>query len=170
MGGFFPGGVQFLPALESLTMEYGELEGGIPALTLTKMKQLKSLSVKHNKFRGTLPATLPLAISLRHLDISHNEFQGPLPAALHTMKLETLDVSGNQLTGTISAELGNLSTLTQLRLNGNSFVGSIPTTVCDLMLTALESDCKPSAFGGSEISCSCCTACCDSNGDQCAPV
>ena len=170
MGGVFPDGLQFLPALQSLVVEYGNLDGSIPGSAVAQLTNLKTLSVRHNKFRGAIPVALLTLKNLQQLDLSHNSFEGALPAGLHTLPLETLDLSHNQFTGTIADSLGASTTLTALRLNGNAFVGNIPSMVCDLALPLLETDCSPSALGGGEITCGCCTGCCNSSGEQCTPT
>ncbi|KAL8232190.1 hypothetical protein R6Q57_001968 [Mikania cordata] len=107
--------------LESLT-----LAGVFPGNTLTRMDQLRVLSLRNNSLTGPIPDLAKL-VNLKALYLDHNHFTGEIPSSISSLhRLRTLDVSYNKLSGAIPVELTNLDRLNYLRLDSNRFNGSIP--------------------------------------------
>ncbi|KAD4585809.1 hypothetical protein E3N88_23410 [Mikania micrantha] len=107
--------------LESLT-----LAGVFACNTLTRMDQLRILSLRNNSLTGPIPDLAEL-VNLKALYLDHNHFTGEIPSSISSLhRLRTLDVSYNKLSGAIPVELTNLDRLSYLRLDSNRFNGSIP--------------------------------------------
>lgn len=102
------------------------LTGTFPPDTLTRLDQLRVLSLQSNSLTGPIPDLTPL-INLKTLFLDHNSFSGSIPPSLTSLhRLRTLDLSFNKLTGPIPVRLTNLDRLNYLRLDSNHFNGSIP--------------------------------------------
>ncbi|XP_071731419.1 probable inactive receptor kinase At5g67200 [Rutidosis leptorrhynchoides] len=107
--------------LENLT-----LTGTFEPNTLTRLDQLRVLSLQSNSLTGPIPDLTPL-INLKTLFLDHNLFTGSIPPSLTSLhRLRTLDLSFNKLTGPLPVHLTNLDRLNYLRLDSNHFTGSIP--------------------------------------------
>jgi hypothetical protein len=109
---------------------------------------LNSLFLERNSFSGALPTELGLLTNLKNVLINYNNFSGTLPTEL--------------------VELTNLQTFS---MDNNRLVGSTNETFCsnDYLnsLSILQADCLPNGDGSVEMECSCCTACCTSDGSYC---
>ncbi|PSS21267.1 Inactive receptor kinase [Actinidia chinensis var. chinensis] len=102
--------------------------------TLTRLDQLRVLSLYNNSLAGPIPDLAGLA-NLKTLFLDRNSFSGNFPHSLLSLhRLLVLDLSRNNLTGSIPAEITGLDRLTYLRLDSNRFNGSIPA----LNQTSLE--------------------------------
>lgn len=101
--------------------------GGILAPnTLSKLDQLRVLSLQNNSLTGPLPDLSGL-FNLKVLFLDHNFFSGTIPLSLITLhRLKTLDLSYNNLTGQVPVAFNNLDRLYYLRLDSNRFNGSVP--------------------------------------------
>lgn len=101
--------------------------GGIFAPnTLSKLDQLRVLSLQNNSLTGPLPDLSGL-FNLKVLFLDHNFFSGSIPLSLTTIhRLKTLDLSYNNLTGQVPVSFNNLDRLYYLRLDSNRFNGSVP--------------------------------------------
>nr|GMC99237.1 probable inactive receptor kinase At5g67200 [Ipomoea batatas] len=102
------------------------LRGIFAADTLTRLDQLRVLSLKNNSLSGTIPdlAGLP---NLKTLFLDHNHFFGAFPPSILSLhRLLILDLSDNNFTGSLPNELTVLDRLNYLRLDSNRFNGSIP--------------------------------------------
>ncbi|KAM1507310.1 hypothetical protein PS1_016943 [Malus domestica] len=102
--------------------------GGIFALdTLTRLDQLRVLSLQNNSLTGPVP-DLAGFTNLKTLFLDHNSFSGSFPPSLSSLYLlRTLDLSYNNLTGSLPAFLiTDLDRLYYLRLEWNRFTGPVP--------------------------------------------
>jgi Leucine-rich repeat (LRR) protein len=142
----------------------GPLLSEIGHLTL-----LEELSLDGNQFTGILPTKLgKLSQSMTDLWAQLNQLSGPLPSEIgHLTLLENLALGINNLTGTIPSEFASLTDLTTVTLNSNELTGMADSTLCHQegnqmrQYIGLYTDC----YGPSpEITCSCCTVCCDDTG------
>lgn len=107
--------------LESLS-----LTGVFAPNTLTRLDQLRVLSLRHNSLAGPVPDLSPL-VNLKSLFLDHNSFTGIIPLSISTLhRLLTLDLSYNNLTGPLPKSLTNLDRLYYLRLDSNRLNGSVP--------------------------------------------
>ncbi|KAK1389432.1 putative inactive receptor kinase [Heracleum sosnowskyi] len=109
-----------------LILQNLNLSGSFPPNTLTRLDQLRVLSLQTNSLTGPIP-DLSTLINLKSLFLNHNSFSGSFPPSLISLhRLKTLDLSHNNLTGSIPLSLTSLDRLYYLRLDLNHFNGSIP--------------------------------------------
>ncbi|XP_061340021.1 probable inactive receptor kinase At5g67200 [Gastrolobium bilobum] len=102
------------------------LRGLFPSNTLTRLDQLRVMSLRNNSLFGPIPDLSPL-INLKSLFLDHNHFSGSFPPSiLFLHRILTLSLSHNNLTGPVPVQLTLLDRLISLRLDSNSFSGSLP--------------------------------------------
>ncbi|KAK7263174.1 hypothetical protein RJT34_30759 [Clitoria ternatea] len=102
------------------------LRGPFPPNTLTRLDQLRVMSLRNNSLFGPIPDLSPLT-NLKSLFLDHNHFTGSFPPSiLFLHRLLTLSLSNNNLTGSIPVQLNLLDRLISLRLNSNNFNGTLP--------------------------------------------
>ncbi|KAL7606826.1 hypothetical protein Lser_V15G20094 [Lactuca serriola] len=102
--------------------------------TLTRLDQLRVLSLRNNSLSGVIPDLSPLT-NLKTLFLDHNAFSGTFPLPLVSLhRLRSLDLARNSLAGPLPIELNSLDRLMYLRLEWNRFNGSLPP----LNITTLE--------------------------------
>lgn len=103
------------------------LAGFFPPDTLTRLDQLRVLSLRNNSLFGPIPDLSPL-INLKSLFLDRNNFSGSFPPSiLFLHRLITLSLSHNNLTGSLPVQLTLLDRLISLRLDSNSFTGPLPS-------------------------------------------
>ncbi|KAK1269495.1 putative inactive receptor kinase [Acorus gramineus] len=103
------------------------LRGRFAADTLTRLDQLRLLSLSNNSLYGPLPNLSGLA-NLRSLYLSRNAFSGRFPPSILTLhRIRTVDLSHNRLSGPIlAAAAASLGRVYSLRLEFNAFDGPVP--------------------------------------------
>lgn len=102
------------------------LRGTFPPHTLTRLDQLRVLSLHNNSLTGPIPDLSPL-VNLKSLSLSHNFFSGAFPPSILSLhRLTILDLSYNNLTGLIPVNLTDLDRLYSLKLEWNRFSGTVP--------------------------------------------
>lgn len=102
------------------------LGGTFPGNTLSKLDQLRALSLQNNSLTGPIP-DLSALTNLKVLFLDHNFFTGSIPPSIFTLhRLKTLDLSCNNLTGSIPVSINGLNRLYYLRLDSNRINGSVP--------------------------------------------
>ena len=102
------------------------LRGTFPAHTLTRLDQLRVLSLRNNSLSGPIPDLSSLQ-NLKSLFLDHNHFSGTFPLSLLSLhRLLSLSLAHNDLTGPIPVQLNVLDRLTSLRLDSNYFNGTLP--------------------------------------------
>ncbi|KAL8230928.1 hypothetical protein R6Q57_000706 [Mikania cordata] len=109
-----------------LVLEKLSLAGVFAPNTLTRLNQLRVLSLQSNSLTGTIPDLAGL-VNLKTLFLDHNMFSGTIPPSISYLhRLRTLDLSYNKLFGVIPVHIINLERLNYLRLDSNRLNGSIP--------------------------------------------
>ncbi|PIN26143.1 Serine/threonine protein kinase [Handroanthus impetiginosus] len=109
-----------------LIIENMNLGGVFAPNTLTRLRQLRVLSLQNNSLTGPIPDLSGL-VDLKVLFLSRNYFSGSIPPSISTLhRLKTLDLSSNMLTGSIPFSLNGLERLYYFRLDFNRFNGSVP--------------------------------------------
>ncbi|KAF6151547.1 hypothetical protein GIB67_016359 [Kingdonia uniflora] len=94
--------------------------------SLSRLDQLKTLSLQNNSLMGPIP-DLSRLVNLKTLFLNHNSFTGSFPPSIVSLhSIQTLDLSHNVLTGPIPVGLTSLDQIYYLRLEFNFFNGSIP--------------------------------------------
>lgn len=102
------------------------LRGYFAPNTLTRLDQLRVLSLHNNSLSGPIP-NLAALVNLKSLFLDHNSFSGYFPPSILSLhRLRILDLSHNNLTGLIPVELSGLDRLSSLRLEWNQFNGTVP--------------------------------------------
>ncbi|KAJ6419846.1 hypothetical protein OIU84_029882 [Salix udensis] len=97
------------------------LRGTFPPSTLSRLDQLRVLSLQNNSLSGPIPDLLTI------LDLSYNNLSGQLPVNLSSLdRLNSLQLEFNQFDGTLpSLDLG---LLVYFNVSGNNLTGPIPLT------------------------------------------
>ncbi|KAJ0230455.1 Leucine-rich repeat protein kinase family protein [Hirschfeldia incana] len=102
------------------------LRGRFSPETLSRLDQLRVLSLEDNSLSGSVPDLSPL-VNLRTLTLSRNGFSGSLPPSLLSLRrLIVLDLSYNNFSGEIPSEINALTRLGSLNLEFNRFTGELP--------------------------------------------
>ncbi|KAL7141430.1 hypothetical protein ABFS83_08G052000 [Erythranthe nasuta] len=102
------------------------LRGGVAPASLSRLDQLRVLSLRNNSLFGPLPDFSAL-VNLKTLFFDHNYFSGEFPLSLLLLhRLLVLDLSHNNFTGLLPENLTVLDRLGSLRLDSNRFNGPIP--------------------------------------------
>ncbi|KAF9619247.1 hypothetical protein IFM89_005801 [Coptis chinensis] len=108
--------------------------------TLSKLDQLRVLSLQNNSLTGPIP-NLSSLINLKSLFLNHNSFSGYFPfSVIFLSRLQILDLSYNNFTGSVPSELTRLDWVYYLKLNSNRFNGTIPPFNQSLLLIFNVSD------------------------------
>ncbi|KAL1196510.1 putative inactive receptor kinase [Cardamine amara subsp. amara] len=103
------------------------LRGYFSSATLSRLDQLRVLSLENNSLFGPIPDLSPL-VNLKSLFLSRNEFSGTFPPSILSLhRLMILSLSHNNFTGSIPSEINALSRLTSLNLEFNRFNGTLPS-------------------------------------------
>ncbi|XP_058070207.1 probable inactive receptor kinase At5g67200 [Magnolia sinica] len=109
-----------------LVFEGLPLRGTFAPNTLSRLDQLRVLSLQNNSLSGTIP-NLSGLYNLKSLFLDHNVFSGIFPPSIFSLhRILTIDLSYNNLTGPIPVQLASLSRLYYLRLDSNRFNGTVP--------------------------------------------
>ncbi|XP_022775166.1 probable inactive receptor kinase At5g67200 [Durio zibethinus] len=102
------------------------LRGTFPANSLTRLDQLRVLSLHNNSLSGPIP-DLSSLYNLKALFLDRNNFSGTFPPSIFFLhRITSLDLSYNVLNGPIPANLTALDRLNILRLEWNRFNGTVP--------------------------------------------
>ena len=128
-----------------------------------------ALDLSSFNLAGSLPKEIGLLSSLTSLNLSGNSMTGLIPEEISGLTaLTSLTLQDNTLDGEIPVEaLARLANLQVLRLEGNNLEGNVPPFFCSSVsaIQALSADCLDDQETGAaaEVSCNCCTSCCDRN-------
>ena len=148
--------------LATLRLGGNRLEGAVPG-SVTRLTQLRELSLRRNALSGHLPANLFAALAnslrtvdlalnaftgapppfptagypvLRDVDLSENDFEGPFES-FGAVLLMRLSLAHNGLTGTFPSPCGS-GFLDHIDIQGNAFDGVFPDIACLSQLTFLD--------------------------------
>lgn len=101
--------------------------------TLTKLTNLKVLSLVSLGIYGRLPNNIHSLSSLQVLDLSSNFLFGTIPPKISTMvNLHSLTLDDNYFNTTIPNWFDSLSNLNILSLKNNTLKGSFPSSLCKI--------------------------------------
>ena len=113
--GVLPSELTKLSHLKRLGLEVNKISGIVPLIP-----SLETLSIKYNRFSGSLPEELGAMSLLEFVDISENGLQGSLPFGMTRLtKLTTLALEGNQITGGLES-ISTLDNLRELYMSNNA--------------------------------------------------
>ncbi|KAG5030324.1 hypothetical protein AAZX31_05G232400 [Glycine max] len=103
------------------------LSGEIPVGIFGNLTQLRTLSLRFNALRGSLPSDLASCVNLRNLYIQRNLLTGQIPPFLfHLPDLVRLNMGFNNFSGPFPSAFNNLTRLKTLFLENNQLSGPIP--------------------------------------------
>ncbi|KAL3732892.1 hypothetical protein ACJRO7_022414 [Eucalyptus globulus] len=109
-----------------LVLEGLDLGGELAPNSLTRLDQLRVLSLQNDSLAGPIPDLSGL-VNLKTLFLGYNAFTGSFPPSIFSLhRVRTLDLSHNGFTGPLPSWLAELDRLYYLRLDDNRFNGSIP--------------------------------------------
>ncbi|KAG8043744.1 hypothetical protein GUJ93_ZPchr0458g22400 [Zizania palustris] len=110
-----------------VVLESSGLNGTFAPATISRLADLRVLSLKTNALHGPIP-DLSTLTNLKALYLAGNRFSGPFPTSVALLRrLRSIDLSGNRLSGVLPAGIEvAFPHLTFLRLDVNHFNGSIP--------------------------------------------
>ncbi|XP_047946041.1 polygalacturonase inhibitor-like [Salvia hispanica] len=126
--GPIPDAMGDLPHLEYLTFhKLPNLIGTIPP-AITKLTNLKDLTITWTNVSGPIPPFLSQLNNLTGLSLSFNNLTGSIPPSLVQLRLlGSLFLDRNRLTGSIPEALGDIpASLTYIDLSHNQLSGEIP--------------------------------------------
>ncbi len=129
--GKFPESIWDLTNLEYLTMTAVSNTGGpIPGDKVSKMTNLKSVTIVNCGITGKLPVELFASGKLIGLGIYQNNLTGSIPSEIgKCLNLATLRLNQNQLTGKIPAEIAKCEKLTVCDLSNNQLSSELPAAL-----------------------------------------
>ncbi|XP_020215748.1 probable inactive receptor kinase At1g48480 [Cajanus cajan] len=103
------------------------LSGEIPNGIFGNLSHLRTLSLRFNALRGSLPSDLGSCVDLRNLYIQRNLLSGQIPSFLfHLPHLVRLNMGFNNFSGPFPTAFNNLTRLKTLFLESNRLSGPIP--------------------------------------------
>ena len=159
-----PDNLAELTDLEYFFVAGNPFEAGVIPNFLSCLTNLKDLSLKASNRIGAIPEWMG-TMQLSLLDLDSNSISGTIPAALGKMTtLEHLLLNRNKLEGRVLESLSNLSNLGTLLLDNNSLNGSMEQVCAADHARVVTADCAGSS---PEVSCECCTVCCEARDDFC---
>ncbi|KAL9394173.1 hypothetical protein Peur_013458 [Populus x canadensis] len=110
-----------------VALQSSGLRGTFPPFSLSRLDQLRVLSLQNNTLSGPIPDLSPL-FNLKSLILNHNSFSGYFPPSILLLhRLTILDLSYNNLNGPIPVNLSSLDRLNSLKLEFNQFNGTVPS-------------------------------------------
>ncbi|KAF8015595.1 hypothetical protein BT93_H1190 [Corymbia citriodora subsp. variegata] len=118
-----------------LSLPASGFRGSLAAATLSRLDQLRFLTLRNNSLSGPLPDLSGLA-NLKSLSLGLNSFSGPFPSCLLSLhRLRVLDLAHNAFAGPIPAQITTIDRLdtlcsraTAFNVSGNNLTGPIPAT------------------------------------------
>lgn len=163
-----------LSNLNYVGLHLNQLTGTLPP-EWHNMTKLKTLDLASNRLDGTLPQQYGKLTELESVYLESNWLEGLLPPTFgNWTNLVDFFVDGNPLTGTVPAEYSALTKLEYFWFQETALTGSVDGTFCDSGLwnaTDMISNCLSGPFGSpAKMECSCCSSCCDSNGENCTSL
>eukprot|EP00980_Cylindrotheca_fusiformis_P020942 scaffold7967_cov75-Cylindrotheca_fusiformis.AAC.2 len=192
VAGTVPESISSLAGLKVLDISFNEFTGQLPAMNsmdelqylvtsennfseqpmpdLQDLRKLRDLTMKGNKIQGAIPDWIGDLTALTYLDLDANLLTGTIPSQIGKISnLYTLLLNRNDLNGTLPAEMADLLELENVLIDGNDLTGST-SVLCERTDQAnlFISDCKETNGQPAQISCPCCTKCCETGDVGCS--
>ncbi|CAA0385441.1 unnamed protein product [Arabidopsis thaliana] len=143
-GSFSPETLSRLDQLRVLSLENNSISGSIP--DLSPLVNLKTLTLSKNGFSGTLSSSILSLRRLTELDLSFNNFSGEIPSGINALsRLSSLNLEFNRLNGTLPPL--NLSSLISFNVSSNNLTGLVPLTKTLLRFNASSFSSNPGLCG-----------------------
>jgi Leucine-rich repeat (LRR) protein len=150
--------------------------------SMRHMTNLRRLSLQDTARTGPLPDWIPTMTNLEVLALDRNRLTGTIASEFgHLTKLKYCMLNQNWLTATVPTELIALPQLAVLLVDNNRLNGTIDTCSFKTHLGAMIADCGDplQSCAGSEcddvvvasmtieVTCPCCTSCCNDMDEEC---
>ena len=125
------------------------------------------LMINGNELSGSLPAQIYNLEKLTHFYGHLNKFTGTISSSIERLtKLEYFILRDNSFNGTVPSQLSNMQSMRVLWLHFNNFTGTVNHSFCEMYdepfrLVSFYADCKSDDGGSPDITCDCCTDCCN---------
>jgi len=164
--GMIPSEWRLLSNLFFLGLRLNDIDGSLPADIFERLSNLRYLDLEGNKIHGTIPTQIGQLFKMESLYLEKNRLSGTLPTHLANLKnLNELLLYGNPLSGSVPKEYINMKSLTFFWIHGTDLSGTLDNIFCtDKLVQSLSADCAGDPI---EISCMCCSQCCNSFGASC---
>lgn len=156
-------------SLSSLVLSHNSLYGPLLSdsdfpVKITGLSNLRILALSNNEIGGSIPTEIGNLQTLKELILHSNPIGGGLPTELGLLgQLGVLDVSNTEIGGVIPPEIAILPSLTTVSVQGTNIVGNLDVLFC----TAQFEDVAANCLNNRNVICSCCSKCCDVNGENC---
>ncbi|KAG7565135.1 Protein kinase-like domain superfamily [Arabidopsis suecica] len=132
-GRFSPETLSRLDQLRVLSLVNNSISGSVP--DLSPLTNLKTLTLSKNRFSGTLSGSILSLRRLVELDLSFNNFSGEIPSEINALsRLSSLNLEFNRFNGTLPPL--NHSSMTSFNVSGNNLTGLVPVTTTLLRFNA----------------------------------
>jgi Leucine-rich repeat (LRR) protein len=131
-----------LPDLKVLTLTSLGLWGPLPA-KISRLSNLEIINISSNYFFGAIPHEISRLSNLQTLIMDYNMFSGEVPDWLTNLTLlAVLSLRNNTLDGSIPDSIGTITSLRSLTLSSNNLSGDVPdlTGLKNLQILDLESN------------------------------
>ncbi|KAJ0982569.1 hypothetical protein J5N97_010824 [Dioscorea zingiberensis] len=129
-----------LPNLKVLSLRSLGLWGHIPA-KISRLSSLEIVNISSNYLYGVIPHEVSYLKNLQTLILDHNMFGGQIPDWIGSLPLLTvLSVKNNSFNGTLPDSISKLESLRVLVLSSNIFHGKVPdlSSLTNLQMLDLE--------------------------------
>ncbi|KAK1421958.1 hypothetical protein QVD17_24754 [Tagetes erecta] len=129
LGGKLSSAISKLSELKVLSLPFNDLSGEIPA-EIWGMEKLEMIDLEGNLINGKLEVNFTGLRSLKVLNLGFNQITGEIPDSLSEIKtLQVLNLAGNHLNGSIPSFLGGFGDLRGLYLSFNRLSEDIPSEI-----------------------------------------
>ncbi|KAJ3674456.1 hypothetical protein LUZ60_005072 [Juncus effusus] len=115
-----------LPDLKVLSLVSLGLWGPLP-VKISRLSNLEILNVSSNYFFGAIPQEISRLSNLQTLILDHNMFSGEVPNWLNQLPLLAVaSLKNNTLGGVLPESIGEITSLRSLTLSSNNLSGDVP--------------------------------------------
>ncbi|EFH52277.1 hypothetical protein ARALYDRAFT_485378 [Arabidopsis lyrata subsp. lyrata] len=143
-GRFSPETLSRLDQLRVLSLVNNSISGSVP--DLSPLTNLKTLTLSKNRFSGTLSGSILSLRRLVELDLSFNNFAGEIPSEINALsRLISLNLEFNRFSGPLPPL--NHSSMTSFNVSGNNLTGLVPVTTTLLRFNASSFSSNPGLCG-----------------------
>jgi hypothetical protein len=165
--GSIPTEVGLWTKLTLLELRINKFDGSVPT-EIGRLTNLKEIDFQGNALTGTIPTEIGSLTLMNGLYFEENFMGGLLPSEIGLLtNLADLSFFDNQFKGTVPPEYSKLQQLEVIYLENNDLTGSVDDIFCVSRPPFLQDMWANCRGNPPELQCSCCTTCCDLNGENC---
>ncbi|CAL4971349.1 unnamed protein product [Urochloa decumbens] len=131
ISGTLPDELFSVTSLEYLSFPSNVLHGVLDGERIMNLRNLATLDLGSNSFRGKIPDSIGQLKILKELHLDYNNMKGELPSTLsNCTNLITINLKSNNFSGELTkVDFSNLPNLRTLDLMQNNFSGTIPESI-----------------------------------------